>query len=312
MIDPRILGGVFLGWSLGANDAANVFGTAVSSYMVRYRTAAIVIAVFILLGSLIGGMSGMNTLGDLTHQSASTAFYVSLAAGITVTIMTILRIPVSASQAVVGGIIGIGITQGEMNLAGLTKVVICWVGAPIGAALIAASLYPLLSDFFRRLRLHFLDYDRILRALLLVVGAYGAYALGANNVANVTGVFYKAAIISPLQALLIGGLSIGLGAITYSKNVMLTVGRKIIPMDAFTAFVTVFASAITVHIYSWIGVPVSSSQAIVGAVVGVGFLKGLRMVSAGTVTKIVIGWVVTPVMSAVISVLLVFLSKSWF
>ena len=186
------------------------------------------------------------------------------------------------------------------------------IGAATGAALIAASLYPLLSDFFRRLRLHFLDYDRILRALLLVVGAYGAYALGANNVANVTGVFYKAAIISPLQALLIGGLSIGLGAITYSKNVMLTVGRKIIPMDAFTAFVTVFASAITVHIYSWIGVPVSSSQAIVGAVVGVGFLKGMRMVSAGTVTKIVIGWAVTPVMSAVISVLLVFLSKSWF
>jgi PiT family inorganic phosphate transporter len=225
--------------------------------------------------------------------------------------MTVVQLPVSATQAVVGGILGIGIVQHQVNLGGLTKIMACWVGTPTGAALISALSYFALSALFRLFRLNFLTYDKVMRIMLLVAGAYGAYALGANNVAIVTGVFYKAAIVSPLQALLIGGLSIGLGAMTYSKNVMLTIGRKIVPMDAFTAFVAVFAAALTVNIYAWVGVPVPYSQAIVGAVVGIGLLKKMHTVSTKTLTKIAVGWAVTPVMSAVLSVSLMLLSRNW-
>ncbi|MGB6928739.1 MAG: inorganic phosphate transporter, partial [Syntrophobacteria bacterium] len=61
-----LLGGIFLGWSLGANSAANVFGTAVTSRMVKFWTAAILASSFVLAGALLGGQSGIETLKGLT------------------------------------------------------------------------------------------------------------------------------------------------------------------------------------------------------------------------------------------------------
>ena len=299
MMDPRIFGGVFLGWALGSNDSANVFGTAVSSCMVKYRTATILIAIFVLVGALAGGMPGMRTYSNLTSQSMNTAFCISLSAATIVTLMTIAKLKVSTSQAVVGGIIGIGILNGKIESHSLTKILICWVITPIIAGFISFFMYFFLAKFFRKLHLHFLSYDKLMRILLILAGIYGAYALGANNVANVTGVFYKAGMLKPFNALLIGGLSIGLGALTYSKNVMMTVGRKIIPMDAFTAFIAVLSVAITVNILAIVGVPVSTSQTIVGALIGIGFLKGMRMISKKMVFKIVLGWFFTPVLAAI-------------
>jgi len=303
-MDPKILGGVFLGWSLGANDSANVFGTAVSSFMVNYRLATIIIAIFVLIGALLEGAPGLETLGGITEQSFNTAFLISISAALTVTIMTILKIPVSTSQAVVGGILGIGILQKHIEFQYLYKVIICWIGTPIGAIFFSIILYPSIAFFLRKLHMHFLTYDRMMRFLLILTGIYGAYALGANNVANVTGVFYKAGMVDKFEALLIGGLSIGFGALTYSRNVMITVGRKIIPMDAFSAFISVLSEAITVHIYAIIGVPVSTSQALVGGVVGIGIVKGIRMVSGKTIIKIVIGWFLTPALGMAFSILL--------
>ena len=62
--------GLFLGWSLGANDASNVFGTAVGTRMIRFRTAAICCAVFIVLGAVIGGAGTSATLGKLGEINA--------------------------------------------------------------------------------------------------------------------------------------------------------------------------------------------------------------------------------------------------
>ena len=60
-----LLGGLFLGWSLGANDAANVFGTAVGTRMIRFKTAAIVCGIFVILGAVISGAGTTETLGKL-------------------------------------------------------------------------------------------------------------------------------------------------------------------------------------------------------------------------------------------------------
>ena len=93
-----LLGGIFLGWSLGANDAANVFGTAVSSKMVRFRTAAVLAAVFVIIGAVVSGRAGIMTLKGLTALELEQAVISSVAAAITVTLMTFLRLPVSTSQ----------------------------------------------------------------------------------------------------------------------------------------------------------------------------------------------------------------------
>jgi PiT family inorganic phosphate transporter len=63
-----LLGGLFLGWSLGANDAANVFGTAVGTRMVRFKTAAIVCSIFVILGAIISGAGTTETLGSLEQS----------------------------------------------------------------------------------------------------------------------------------------------------------------------------------------------------------------------------------------------------
>jgi len=296
-----LLGGVFLGWSLGANDASNVFGSAVASRMLKFWTAAVLASVFVLLGALLQGQAGIETLKGLTQFTLEQAVVSSVAAATTVTIMTILGFPVSTSQAVVGAILGIGILNQQLNLAGLGKVVACWFGTPVGALVIAVIIYKVLAAFYNNLKFNLFQSDMLIRLSLIVAGSYGSYALGANNVANVTAVFVGAGHLSVFSAALIGGLSIGLGILTFSKRVMETVGKKLVRLDPFSALVVLLAEAITVHIFTFIGVPVSTSQAVIGAVLGVGIIKGISTVSGRTLVNILIAWLLTPAVAGFIA-----------
>lgn len=296
-----LVGGVFLGWALGANDASNVIGPAVSSKMLRFRTAAAIAALFVLAGALFQGRSGVHTLSGLTDMGLARATISSVAAAAAVTIMTVLRLPVSSSQAVVGAILGIGIFNRQVNFAGLGKVVICWIGTPIGGAVAAIIVYKAVALVYNNLNLPIMLSDGMLRVGILAAGAYGAYALGSNNVANVTAVFVGADYLTMPMALLIGGLSIGLGIVTFGRPVMNTVGTRLVRLDSFSAFIVLLAEAITVHFYTFVGVPVSTSQAIVGAVLGIGLLKGASTVSRRTLVGILFGWFLTPVVAACIA-----------
>lgn len=289
-----LLGGVFLGWSLGANDAANCFGPAVASRMVRFMTAALLGAGFVLLGALLEGRAGFFTLSGLTTIDPEQAVVVSVGAALTVALMTILGLPVSTSQAVVGAILGIGFFNQEINLAGLGKVVACWIGTPIGAVLATLGLYPLMGFIYNRLRLSLFQLDALLRISLIIAGSYAAYALGANNVANVTGVFVGAGTLTVFMATLIGGLSIAFGVMTSGRRVMETVGRKLVLLDPFSALVAVLAEGLTVHFYTFLGVPVSTSQALIGAVIGIGLLKGDKTIKRKTLYGVFFGWFITP------------------
>ena len=293
-----LLGGVFLGWSLGANDASNIFGTAVSSRMLKFWTAACLAAFFVVLGAVFSGQAGIETLKGLTSLNLEQAVISSVAAALTVTIMTLLGLPVSTSQAVVGAIVGIGILNHQLNFAGLGKVVICWIGTPVGAACFAILLYFGLARLYNALRINLFESDFLLRTLLIIAGSYGAYALGANNVANVTAVFVGAGLLDIFSAALIGGLSIALGILTYSRPVMKTVGKKLVKLDPFSALIVVLSLTITVHIFTIIGVPVSTSQAVIGGVLGIGLLKGVNTVSRKTLGTILMGWFITPLIAA--------------
>jgi len=301
-----LLGGIFLGWSLGANDASNVFGTAVASKMLKFRTAALLASVFVILGALISGQAGIDTLSGLTRIDLEQAIISSVAAGLAVTFMTLLRLPVSTSQAVVGGIVGIGIINKQVNLGGLGKVMICWIGTPIGAMVLALFLYRLLGLIYNRLNLNMFKSDIVLRLCLIITGSYGAYALGANNVANVTAVFVGAGLLNVFSAAMIGGASIALGILTFSRPVMETVGEKLVKLDPFSALVVVLSLSVTMHIYTLVGVPVSSSQAVVGGVLGVGIVKGVNTVKAKTLLHILLGWLFAPVVSCLLALAIYF------
>jgi inorganic phosphate transporter, PiT family len=289
-----LLGGVFLGWSLGANDAANCFGSAVASRMVKYWTAAVLCSVAVIVGALLEGQAGIETLSSLTVIDLEQAVVITAAAAVTVTIMTVFGLPVSTSQAAVGAILGIGFFNQEVNVGELGKVVACWVGTPTGAVLLALLLYKLLAGVYNRLPIGLVDSDRYLRAALVLAGSYASYALGANNVANVTAVFVGAGMLTVFAAALIGGLSIAFGVMTYSRGVMETVGRKLVRLDPFSALIVVLAEGLTVHFYTLLGVPVSTSQAVVGAVLGVGIVKGANTIKRKTLYGILTGWFLTP------------------
>ncbi|MCA9523465.1 MAG: anion permease [Myxococcales bacterium] len=304
-----LLGGVFLGWSLGANAAANVFGTAVTSKMIKFWKAGILAAIFVVLGSVLEGAAGMETLSGLTTQTLVSSFVSALSAALVVTIATVAKLPTSVSQAVVGAIIGKGMYSGGVQWGGLTKVVLCWIGTPIGAMLISGALYLVIQRWVRRTSLSILTVDTMLRYGLVVVGCYGAYALGANNVANVTGVFLGqdkelGVLAGALWLSAIGGVAIALGIVTYGHRVMLTVGSELVSMNSQGAFVAVVAHSVTIHIFAVIGVPVSSSQAIVGGVLGIALVKGGQTVKFKVLRDILIGWVSVPVATGLLSYLI--------
>jgi PiT family inorganic phosphate transporter len=294
----QVASGIFLGWSLGANDASNVFGTAVASRMVKFTTAAALCSLFVVLGAMLEGREGIQTYQQLSPMSANLAFIVGLAAGATVALMSYWSLPVSTSQAVVGALVLIGVLHSSLDTSSLVKVVLCWLGTPIGAALATIVLYYTVGKLLNVIYPNLFMYDRGLRWSLMIAGSYGAYALGANNVANVTGAFAGPGMLTPFQACLIGSLAIALGVLTYSKNVMYTVGRNLVRLNAYTAFISILSAAVTVHVYAIIGVPVSNSQAIVGAVLGIGILKGTRTIQTKTLWRILFGWMGTPAISA--------------
>lgn len=336
-----LLSGLFLGWSLGANDAANIFGTAVGSRMVTFRTAALVSTVFVILGAVISGGGTTETLGQLGAVNAlAGSFTVALMAGLSVAIMTNMKLPVSTSQAVVGAILGWNFFTGSpTDYAKLLEIVGTWFFSPILAGGFAIGLYLLAKRWLGNARIHMLQMDAWTRLGLIVVGAFGAYSLGANNIANVMGMFVFAAPFDSFsvygffefsgtqQLFLLGSVSIGVGIFTYSYKVMTTVGNDIFRLTPILALIVVLAKSLVLFIFASQGlerillslglptlplVPVSSSQAIIGAIIGVALVKSRSNINFAVVGRIATGWVITPIIAAAMCYVALFFVQNVF
>jgi len=333
--------GLFLGWSLGANDGANVFGTAVGTRMVRFRTAAFTCSVFVILGAVVSGAGASHTLSRLGSVNAiAGAFMVALAAGLAVYLMIKTGISVSTTQAIVGAIVGWNVFSGALtDPTTLITLVSTWVICPVLSGGIAALLYKLVAVFLRTGKLHLLTVDAYTRAGLILAGAFGAYSLGANNIANVMGVFVPVSPFTPFrvgemwtvssaqQLFLLGGLAIATGVFTYSRGVMMTVGRNLARLSPVAAFVVVVAQSVVLFLFASQGleallaraglptiplVPVSSSQAVIGAIIGVGLTRGGRDIRFRLLGSIALGWVLTPIIAGVICFVALFFLQNVF
>lgn len=333
--------GLFLGWSLGASDASNIFGTAVGTKMVKFRTAAIISTIFIIIGAVYAGSGASQTLGHLgSINTLPGAFMSALAAALTIYWMVELSMPISTSQAIVGAIIGWNFFAGKpTDISVLSQIVSTWVICPILSGLIAVFLYWAVRKLVRKSSLHLLRRDNYTRIGLILAGAFGAYALGANNIANVMGVFVPS---SPLHSVslpggfhlsgtqvlfLIGGIAIGSGVITYSHKVMQTVGNSVMKMSPLMAWVVVVSQGIVLFLFASQGlkhlllshglpalplVPVSSSQAVIGAVMGIGIAKGGRNLNWRLIGHIIVGWVTTPVIAVLVCYISLFFLQNVF
>ena len=333
--------GLFLGWSLGANDAANVFGTAVGTGMVRFATAAVVCSVFVILGATISGAGAAHTLGQLGSVNAiAGSFMAALAAAVSVYLMTKWGLPVSTSQAIVGAIIGWNLfSESVTDSETLIRIVATWIACPILAGIIAIIMMTLVKASLRVVKLHLLRLDAYTRFALIFAGAFGSYSLGANNIANVMGVFVN---VSPFtdfqiaglftlssieQLFLLGAIAIAVGVFTYSRRVMITIGAGLMPMSPVAAWVVVIAHSVVLFVFASQGlehllasaglptiplVPVSSSQAVVGGVIGLGLMRGGKDIDWRLVGNIGLGWIATPIISALVCFVCLFFVQNVF
>jgi len=332
--------GLFLGWSLGANDAANIFGTAVGTKMVRFRTAAVIASVFVILGAVFSGGGTSKTLTELgAVNTLAGAFMCAFAAAVTVYWMVNSSIPVSTSQSIVGAIIGWNFYSGKPTDYGiLSQIVSTWILCPLLSGMIAISLYALTRLWLKHAKIHLLRLDCYTRIGLILTGAFGAYALGSNNIGNVMGVFvdsnplrsvsWRSFHLSGTQLLfLIGALAISVGIFTRSHKIMRTIGKKIMVMSPVVAWIVVVSQSLVLFLFASQGleqfllnqnlpalplVPVSSSQAVIGAVIGIGIAKGGRNMRWDILGKISLGWVTTPVISAFICFISLFFLENVF
>lgn len=155
--------------------------------------------------------------------------------------------------------------------------------------------------------------ERIFIYLQIIVACFMAFAHGSNDVANAIGPLSAifnvlrgtttAGISVPVWLLLLGGVGIVVGLATWGWRVIETVGRKITELTPSRGFAAGFGAAATIVLASKLGLPISTTHVLVGAVLGVGFARGIGAINLNTIRDIVISWVVTVPAGAALSVL---------
>ncbi len=235
-----MLGGTYVGWNIGANDTANCIGTVVGVGLMRYRRAVILVSIFAFLGAVFQGHHVMKTIGRgiVTEQLPFMAIFVALiCAGFFVTLATFFKIPVSTSQAMVGSVVGIGLTVGaDIDFSKFITILESWVVSPVLTMTLSFVLTHLLGFILRRLRGSIILVQNAMGWLAILSGCYVAYSMGANNAGNAVGPIANLGVIHPKILLAIGGGALALGAITYGRKVADTVGKGIAPLDLPGAF----------------------------------------------------------------------------
>ena len=345
-----------MGWSLGTNDAANAFGTAVATRVVKYRTAVIIIASLVIIGAFLNGAGNIDKVSELATsnkvtasledgsqaikdglvkelrlKSALKAAIIFACAGLTVFVMSYLKFPVSANQSITGAIIGWGLFYAdysdpkvlEVNLPQIGKFAATWLLNPLGAGIIAFVLVFLVKKFLENRITSLGSYDAIIKIGYLIAGAFASYSIGMNSSANVTALYYDSFFAETGAAAnlltdarltaTIGGIAIAVGVLTFSKRVMMTVGSSIANISQVDGFLVIIAMALTVVIMgNLMGIPVSTSQAVVGAVIGAGLVKGPKNVNFGVFKRIAIAWVSSPTVAGLLAYLVALATQSYF
>ena len=166
----------------------------------------------------------------------------------------------------------------------------------------------------------FTNVEKIFAVMMVFTASAMAFAHGSNDVANAVGPM--AAVIStaksgaiaakagvPVWVLLVGGVGIVVGLATYGYKVIATVGKNITELTPSRGFSAEIGAATTVVLATYTGAPISTTQTLVGAVLGVGMARGIAAIDLRVVGKIFMSWVITLPAGAILSVLFFYMIK---
>ena len=307
----------------GLHDAANSIATIVSTRALSPRKAVVWAAFFNFIAFLVFGLHVAQTVGagiiDVKVVDDSVIFGALMGAIIWNIVTWIVGIPSSSSHALIGGLLGAGIAKAGMHavvFAGVSKTVLAIVLSPgVGFAL-ALLLMLVVSWLFVRATPRFAD--SAFRRLQFVSAALYSLGHGGNDAQKTMGViavllyahgFSPGGFHVPLWVVLSCQAAMGLGTLLGGWRIVHTMGSKITRMSPMQGFCASAAGAITLFMATGLGVPVSTTHTITGAIIGVGAAKRVSAVRWNVAKNIVVAWVVTMPAAGILGALFYGLAK---
>jgi PiT family inorganic phosphate transporter len=309
----------FLAFNLGANDAATPTDTAVNAGALTIKQAIILFSIFTSLGAILEGFKVMKTIGKgviLGEIDIIGAFAIVLAANIWILLCSYGGYEISVTHSIIGSVVGYGLIKygvGGLNLSIIQNIIISWLTSPITAIIIAFLLYKALLIIMRYIEID----ERIFRWLLIISLCFSAYSFGINDIGNATGAYVtiaeKIGKVPDLQAMFIlsifGSIGVLAGGLILGPRVIETVAYKITRLNLAAGFAAELSNALVVYLFSVIpymligyGIPISTSLASVGAIIGAGLARGGRKsLNKTTILQLSSFWILTLPMTALIS-----------
>ncbi|RZF30326.1 MULTISPECIES: inorganic phosphate transporter [unclassified Paraburkholderia] len=300
----------------GFHDAANSIATVVSTGVLKPQQAVAFAAAFNVIAYFVFHLKVAATVGKGTIDPDIVDHYVifgALVGAIAWNVITwVYGIPSSSSHALIGGLVGAALAKsgwGSLNWDGLMKTIAFIFISPLLGFVLGSFFMLLVSWLYFRTPPSKVD-RRFRRLQLLSAGLY-SLGHGGNDAQKTIGIIWMLLIATGFASMkadapplwVIGGcyLSMGLGTLFGGWRIVRTMGQKITKLKPVGGFCAEAGGAITLFTASALGIPVSTTHTITGAIVGVGATQKLSAVRWGVAGNIVWAWILTIPASAVLS-----------
>ncbi|PXW27317.1 inorganic phosphate transporter [Paraburkholderia caballeronis] len=300
----------------GFHDAANSIATVVSTGVLKPHQAVAFAALFNVIAYFIFHLKVAETVGRGTIDPDIVDHYVVFGALVGAIGWNVLTwyygIPSSSSHALIGGLVGAALAKagwGSLNFDGLMKTVAFIFISPLLGFVLGSFFMLLVSWLYFRTPPS--KVDRRFRRLQLVSAGLYSLGHGGNDAQKTIGIIWMLLIATGFSSAgsdapplwVIGGcyLSMGLGTLFGGWRIVRTMGQRITMLKPVGGFCAETGGALTLFTASWLGIPVSTTHTITGAIVGVGATRKLSAVRWGVAGNIVWAWILTIPASAVLA-----------
>ena len=298
----------------GFHDAANSIATVVSTRVLSPMTAVVWAAFFNFVAAFTFGTAVAKTMGKGMVKLDDVNLYVILAGLIGAIFWDIVTwyfgLPISSSHALIGGYAGAAVAKAgwvAIIPGGWTPTLLFIVLSPVIGFILAGLLEIGFSWIFRRAAPHHVD--KLFRRLQLLSAAAVSFAHGSNDAQKtmgiVAGTLFTAGILKtfyiPYWVVLMAHAAIGLGTLAGGWRIVKTMGMRITKLKPFGGFCAEAAAATSIMGTAIAGIPVSTTHAIAGGIMGLGAVQRLSAVRWGVAGRIVWAWVLTIPIAGLVS-----------